>query len=76
MQSELEKRQTFAIEKEKEKYYRREEYGTEMFPISYGIAPPPPVLFYERAQKAFPSAGMDIIEAGRCLALGRNNAAI
>jgi len=36
----------------------------------------PRPLFSMTAQKAFPSAGMDIVEAGRCLALRRNNAAI
>lgn len=76
MQSELEKLHAFSLEKEKQKYFRDESWGTEISPVGLGIAPPPPALFSRRAQDAFPSAGMDIVEAGRCMALSRNNAAI
>lgn len=76
MQSELEKLHAFALERDKQKYFRDESWGVEISPLGRGIAPPPPALFSRRAQDAFPSAGMDIVEAGRCMALSRNNAAI
>jgi hypothetical protein len=80
MQSELEKRKVFAIDTGKAGYYQDD---------IYGVLPPPPRLpqhfvrskqaepiFGDRVLGAFPSAYMDIVEAGRCLALNRNNAAV
>jgi len=75
IQSELGKLHAFALEREKEKYFRDESWGVEIFPVPKGVVLPQP-LFSAAAQAAFPSAGMDIVEAGRCIALGRNNAAI
>jgi hypothetical protein len=75
VQSELKKLHAFALEREKEKYFRDESWGVEISPAPKGLGRPSP-LFSLPAQKGFPSAGMDIVEAGRCLALGRNNAAI
>jgi hypothetical protein len=75
MQSELEKRHAFAIEKAKEPYFRDESYGNAI-PILEGLRPKPRPLFTRRAQESFPNANMDIAEAGRCLALNRNNAAV
>jgi len=83
MKNELDKRKVFALDPEKSKYYQSDIYG--VYPPLPGaihdnallsVTKPPPPLFSERAVKAFPSAYMDIVEAGRCLALNRNNAAI
>ena len=75
IQSELGKLHAFALEREKRKIFQGRIWGVEILPAAKGIALPSP-LFSAPAQIAFPSAGMDIVEAGRCLALGRNNAAI
>ena len=82
MQSELKKRKVVAIDPEMNKHYRDEIFGVKV-PSSEevallerkGVEKPEPV-FGEKTESAFPSAYMDIIEAGRCLALARNNAAI
>jgi hypothetical protein len=82
MQSQLEKRKVFVIDPEKSKYYQGDIHGvkppheTPYKNDVFGAFKPPPWLFSERAVRAFPSAYMDIVEAGRCLALNRNNAAI
>jgi hypothetical protein len=78
MQSELEKQYTFALDQEKEKYFRDTALGIELYPLVAGLGFPQPIppLFSDQAQRAFPSMAMDLIEAGRCLALERNNAAI
>jgi hypothetical protein len=79
MQSEMERRKVLAIEPEKTKYYRDESYGMQP-PLFRGVEnalyQSPEPLFGDIAEEAFPSAYMDIVEGGRCLALGRNNAAI
>jgi len=75
MQSELEKRRVFAIDQEMTKYFREARHGDRP-PALQGFIEEPPPLFGESVQKAFPSAQMDIIEAGRCLALTQNNAAV
>jgi hypothetical protein len=76
IESELNKLHAFALDRNKLKFFRDLSYGIEINPAPKGIAPPPAPLFTQRAQDSFPSAGMDIVEAGRCIALGRNNAAI
>jgi hypothetical protein len=80
MQSELGKRKVFVIEPEKSKYYQNDAYGVRK-PATNALSsladwPLPEPQFGERVVQAFPSAYMDIVEAGRCLALNRNNAAI
>jgi hypothetical protein len=80
MESELEKRKVFAIDAEKTKYYQDDIFGVKpptksQNALMAAVNIPPP-LFSDRAIAAFPSAYMDIVEAGRCLALNRNNAAI
>jgi hypothetical protein len=82
MQSELKKRKVVAIAPELNKHYRDEIFGVKVpspeevvLLERKGVEKPEPV-FGEKAELAFPSAYMDIIEAGRCLALARNNAAI
>ena len=79
MQSELDKRKVFAVDPEKSKYYQDDIYGIES-PELYSNAlfsrTRPAPLFSQRVVAAFPSAYMDIVEAGRCLALNRNNAAV
>jgi hypothetical protein len=83
MKNELDKRKVFALDPTKSKYYQDDTFGVKPPPDAqyYGNAllqdaRPPEPLFSESAVKAFPSAYMDIVEAGRCLALNRNNAAI
>jgi hypothetical protein len=76
MKSELQKRKVFAIDQDKSKFYREEHHGVKKPNQANVLAGPATPLFSERAENAFPSACMDIVEAGRCLALGRNNAAI
>jgi hypothetical protein len=81
MKNQLDKRKVFALDATKSKYYQADEYG--VFPpqllhtnaLAAREKLPEP-LFSPRAITAFPSAYMDIVEAGRCLALERNNAAI
>jgi hypothetical protein len=82
MKSELEKLKVFAFDPLTSDYYQDDVYGTKLpsaarytNALAAGMKKPTP-LFSERATKAFPSAYMDIVEAGRCLALNRNNAAI
>jgi hypothetical protein len=79
LESELDKRKIFGIESSLEQYYRNDVFGVKhpsdnSHALHMGIKAQS--LFSERTEKAFPSAYMDIVEAGRCLALGRNNAAI
>jgi hypothetical protein len=81
MKNELDKRKVFALDPLKSKYYLDDIYG--VFPPGLfgpnallSNQKPPDPLFTRRAIAAFPSAYMDIVEAGRCLALARNNAAI
>jgi hypothetical protein len=82
MQSELEKRKVFAVDSDKAKYYQDDIWGVNppffahQRNALFSVAKQPEYLFSERSAKAFPSAYMDIVEAGRCLALNRNNAAI
>jgi hypothetical protein len=82
MQSQLEKRKVFVINPGMSKYYQDDIHGikppheTPFKNDIFGAFKPPPWLFSERAVRAFPSAYMDIVEAGRCLALNRNNASI
>jgi len=80
MQSELGKRKVFVIDPEKSKYYQDDTYGVRK-PTANALRslidwPVPEPQFGEHVVEAFPSAYMDIVEAGRCLALNRNNAAI
>ena len=71
MKSELDKRKVLAINSTKSEYYLDDIHGVKP-PGKYNNAlvekPKPQNLFSERATKAFPSAYMDIVEAGRCLA--------
>ena len=82
MKNELDKRKVFALDPAKSKYYQADAFGVKPPPLPNADsnellqAHPPEPLFSERAIKAFPSAYMDIVEGGRCLALNRNNAAI
>ena len=81
MKSELDKRKVFAVDPSKSHYYQDDIYGVKPPGVLHsnalaGTMKKPPPLFSERAIKAFPSAYMDIVEAGRCLALNRNNASI
>jgi hypothetical protein len=82
MQSELEKRKIFAVDSDKAKYYQDDIWGVSPpFLASqrnalFSALKQPEYLFSERSANAFPSAYMDVVEAGRCLALNRNNAAI
>jgi hypothetical protein len=81
MKSELDKRKVFALDPNKSHYYQDDIYGVkppgkQSANALMGLLKEPKPLFSERAAKAFPSAYMDIVEAGRCLALNRNNAAI
>jgi hypothetical protein len=81
MKSELDKRKVFALDPLKSDYYQDDIHGVKppdaqkQNALAAVVKKPTP-LFSERAIKAFPSAYMDIVEAGRCLALNRNNAAI
>jgi hypothetical protein len=80
MQSELGKRKVFVIEPEKTKYYQDDMYGVRK-PTANALRslidwPVPEPQFGANVVDTFPSAYMDIVEAGRCLALNRNNAAI
>lgn len=68
MQSEMEKRLFFSVEPELGKYY--------YFPPSDIFKPLPPTVFGQAVDNAFPSAFMDMMEAGNCLAVGRNNGAV
>jgi hypothetical protein len=83
MESELEKRKVFAIDADKTRYYQDDIYGVNPplpTPLKgnalLGVMKPTDPLLTERAALAFPSAYMDMVEAGRCLALNRNNAAV
>jgi hypothetical protein len=80
MKSEMEKRQSFMIEPDKTRFYIAERFGFERPKLDNALAsngrPPPLPLFGDAVEAAFPSARMDIVEAGRCLALGRNNGAV
>jgi hypothetical protein len=81
MKSELEKRKIFVLDPSKSNYYLDDIYGVKppdqlSTNALMTLLEEPRPLFSERATKAFPSAFMDIAEAGRCLALNRNNAAI
>jgi hypothetical protein len=80
MQSELQKRKVFVIDSEKSKFYQNDIYGikppTADVMRSFVDWPVPQPQFGVRVVEAFPSAYMDIVEAGRCLALNRNNAAV
>jgi hypothetical protein len=75
MQSELEKRMVLAIDADKGRHFRDEIYGHQKGSPSGLLAPPQPI-FGGLAEDAFPSAYIDMIEAGRCMALCRNNAAV
>jgi hypothetical protein len=77
MESEAGKRKTFMLDPDRAKYYLPDEYGViRDHPLNALIIHKPrPILISEKAETAFPSAYMDIVEAGRCLALNRNNAA-
>lgn len=81
MESELEKRMVFTVDPEKTKYYQDDILGVKPAPIPLPnalslAAKKRDLLLSEGATIAFPSAYMDMVEAGRCLALNRNNAAI
>jgi hypothetical protein len=76
MQSDLGKLHAFALDREKLKYFRDETYVLSRIGPLAGVGLPPSPLLTLRAEAAFPSALMDIAEAGRCLALNRNNAAV
>lgn len=67
LKSEMEKRLFFSIEPELGKYYS--------FPPKNALTDPE-FSFGFTAETAFPSAKMDMIEAGNCLAVGRNNGAV
>jgi hypothetical protein len=78
MQSEMGKLKVVAITPDKTKFYLDDSYGItppEIFPLANALRQIPAPIFGE-AEKAFSSAYMDMVEAGRCLALGRNNATI
>ena len=83
MQSELEKRKVFALEPNRAHYYQDDFYGvlppseaTQTNALVSDLIKKAKPILGERVVAAFPSAYMDIVEAGRCLALNRNNAAI
>jgi hypothetical protein len=68
MESELEKRKVFAIDAEKTKYYQDDIFGVKppakpQNALQSAVKLPPP-LFSDRAIAAFPSAYMDVVEAG------------
>jgi hypothetical protein len=67
MKSEMEKRLFFSVEPELGNYYN--------FPAS-DIFKSSPSAFGQPVDDAFPNAKMDMIEAGNCLAVGRNNGAV
>lgn len=81
MQSEMEKRKVFAIDADKAKFYQDDIFGVNppgspFANVLLSTVKRPDPLLSERSIYAFPSAYMDVVEAGRCLALNRNNAAI
>jgi hypothetical protein len=78
MESELDKRSIFVIDVDKSRYFLPESVPALSNLVKSELLRPKcsADLFGERVEQAFPSARSDIVEAGRCLALNRNNAAV
>ncbi|MGO8908661.1 MAG: hypothetical protein ACLQDM_04940 [Bradyrhizobium sp.] len=77
MESELEKRKVFVIDAERTKYYQDDIFGTkppfmtQQRNALFSVLKQPEYLFSERSVEAFPSAYMDVVEAGTHLSLAR-----